>query len=152
MHHSSSSHKFRLSNIFPASSLAGTWCLWWAPRGKSVPISCTSLLFLLYFCVCVPVPASQLSNAFLSVSSRCVLSYQACQTLTFRRCLLLDTIARLPEPEGKRHFPSLSTSISQARSRSAISSCHLQRQPSSRSAAQIITWHFGFHISWKPNT
>ncbi|TKS84206.1 General transcription factor 3C polypeptide 4 [Collichthys lucidus] len=30
---------------------------------------------------------------------RCVLSHQACQTLTFRRCLLLDTIARLPEPE-----------------------------------------------------
>ncbi|XP_074545829.1 general transcription factor 3C polypeptide 4 [Halichoeres trimaculatus] len=30
---------------------------------------------------------------------RCVLSYRACQTLTFRRCLLLDTIARLPEPE-----------------------------------------------------
>ncbi|XP_061589458.1 general transcription factor 3C polypeptide 4 [Cololabis saira] len=30
---------------------------------------------------------------------RCGLSYQACQTLTFRRCLLLDTIARLPEPE-----------------------------------------------------
>ncbi|KAM3599937.1 uncharacterized protein V6R79_014079 [Siganus canaliculatus] len=30
---------------------------------------------------------------------RCVLSYQACQTLTFRRCLLLDTIAKLPEPE-----------------------------------------------------
>ncbi|XP_040014318.1 general transcription factor 3C polypeptide 4 [Xiphias gladius] len=30
---------------------------------------------------------------------RCVLSYQACQTLTFRRCLLLDTIARLPKPE-----------------------------------------------------
>ncbi|KAM8827860.1 general transcription factor 3C polypeptide 4 [Spinachia spinachia] len=30
---------------------------------------------------------------------RCVLSYQACQTLTFRRCLLLDTIARLPQPE-----------------------------------------------------
>ncbi|KAM3874412.1 general transcription factor 3C polypeptide 4 [Diretmus argenteus] len=29
---------------------------------------------------------------------RCVLSYQACQTLTFRRCLLLDSIARLPEP------------------------------------------------------
>ncbi|XP_072228272.1 general transcription factor 3C polypeptide 4 isoform X2 [Leuresthes tenuis] len=32
---------------------------------------------------------------------RCVLSYQACQTLTFRRCLLLDSIARLPEPEGR---------------------------------------------------
>ncbi|XP_047424955.1 general transcription factor 3C polypeptide 4 [Mugil cephalus] len=30
---------------------------------------------------------------------RCVLSYQACQTLTFRRCLLLDSVARLPEPE-----------------------------------------------------
>ncbi|XP_076016090.1 general transcription factor 3C polypeptide 4 [Genypterus blacodes] len=30
---------------------------------------------------------------------RCVLSLQACQTLTFRRCLLLDSIARLPEPE-----------------------------------------------------
>ncbi|XP_038124302.1 general transcription factor 3C polypeptide 4 [Cyprinodon tularosa] len=30
---------------------------------------------------------------------RCVLSYQACQTLTFRRCLLQDCIARLPEPE-----------------------------------------------------
>ncbi|KAK5878621.1 hypothetical protein CesoFtcFv8_024015 [Champsocephalus esox] len=30
---------------------------------------------------------------------RCVLSYQACQKLTFRRCLLLDTISRLPEPE-----------------------------------------------------
>ncbi|KAM4634128.1 general transcription factor 3C polypeptide 4 [Polymixia lowei] len=29
---------------------------------------------------------------------RCVLSYQACQTLTFRRCLLLDSIAALPEP------------------------------------------------------
>ncbi|KAF7654434.1 hypothetical protein LDENG_00069400 [Lucifuga dentata] len=40
---------------------------------------------------------------------RCVLSHQACQTLTFRRCLLLDSIARLPEPEGKRHFPSPST-------------------------------------------
>ncbi|XP_026154082.1 general transcription factor 3C polypeptide 4 isoform X2 [Mastacembelus armatus] len=70
---------------------------------------------------------------------RCVLSYQACQTLTFRRCLLLDTIARLPEPEGKRHFPSLSTSISQSHSRSAISPCHLQFQPSSCSAAQIIS-------------
>ncbi|KAM6902902.1 general transcription factor 3C polypeptide 4 [Xenentodon cancila] len=30
---------------------------------------------------------------------RCALSYQACQTLTFQRCLLLDSIARLPEPE-----------------------------------------------------
>ncbi|KAK1883657.1 General transcription factor 3C polypeptide 4 [Dissostichus eleginoides] len=30
---------------------------------------------------------------------RCVLSYQACQNLTFRRCLLLDTVSRLPEPE-----------------------------------------------------
>ncbi|XP_029371679.1 general transcription factor 3C polypeptide 4 [Echeneis naucrates] len=30
---------------------------------------------------------------------RCVLSYQACQSLTFRRCLLLDSIARLPKPE-----------------------------------------------------
>ncbi|KAM8872909.1 general transcription factor 3C polypeptide 4 isoform 2-T2 [Synchiropus picturatus] len=30
---------------------------------------------------------------------RCVLSYQACQTLTFRRCLLQDSVARLPEPE-----------------------------------------------------
>lgn len=90
------------------------WRLWWALRGKSVPVSCTSVLFLLYFCMCVcvlvcvhvSVPASQLSNAFLPVSSRCVLSYQACQTLTFRRCLLLDSIARLPKPEGKRHFPS----------------------------------------------
>ncbi|XP_018615001.2 general transcription factor 3C polypeptide 4-like [Scleropages formosus] len=30
---------------------------------------------------------------------RCVLSYQACQTLTFRRCLLQDSIARHPVPE-----------------------------------------------------
>uniref|UniRef100_A0A1A8BI33 General transcription factor IIIC, polypeptide 4 n=1 Tax=Nothobranchius kadleci TaxID=1051664 RepID=A0A1A8BI33_NOTKA len=30
---------------------------------------------------------------------RCVLSYQACQTMTFRSCLLHDSIARLPEPE-----------------------------------------------------
>ncbi|XP_055730446.1 general transcription factor 3C polypeptide 4-like [Salvelinus fontinalis] len=30
---------------------------------------------------------------------RCVLSYQACQTLTYRRCLLQDSIARLPVPE-----------------------------------------------------
>ncbi|XP_023665317.1 general transcription factor 3C polypeptide 4 [Paramormyrops kingsleyae] len=30
---------------------------------------------------------------------RCVLSYQACQTLTFRRCLLQDSIARYPVPE-----------------------------------------------------
>ncbi|XP_026154081.1 general transcription factor 3C polypeptide 4 isoform X1 [Mastacembelus armatus] len=36
---------------------------------------------------------------------RCVLSYQACQTLTFRRCLLLDTIARLPEPEVLPEYP-----------------------------------------------
>lgn len=143
----SSSHKYPLSNISPAfSRYLERRCLWWAQRGKSVPISWTSVLFLLYFCVCMcecvcecvraclSLPAS-LSNAFFSVSSRCVLSHQACQTLTFRRCLLLDTIARLPEPEGKRHFPSLSTSISQSHSPSAISSCHLQRRPSSRSAA-----------------
>lgn len=53
-------------------------CLWWALRGKSVPVSWTSVLFLLYFCVCVwvcvylcvhvSVPASQLSNAFFSRS------------------------------------------------------------------------------------
>ncbi|XP_014874439.1 general transcription factor 3C polypeptide 4 isoform X1 [Poecilia latipinna] len=67
---------------------------------------------------------------------RCVLSYQACQTLTFRRCLLQDCIARLPEPEGKRHFPSSSSSVSQA--------CHPQRQPSPRAAAQIHAWHVGF--------
>ncbi|KAM9426019.1 general transcription factor 3C polypeptide 4 [Pholidichthys leucotaenia] len=30
---------------------------------------------------------------------RCALSYKACQTLTYRRCLLQDSIARLPEPE-----------------------------------------------------
>ncbi|XP_055081645.1 general transcription factor 3C polypeptide 4 isoform X2 [Periophthalmus magnuspinnatus] len=30
---------------------------------------------------------------------RCGLSYQACQAVTFRRCLLLDSISRLPEPE-----------------------------------------------------
>ncbi|CAL9683570.1 unnamed protein product [Knipowitschia caucasica] len=30
---------------------------------------------------------------------RCGLSYQACQALTFRRCLLLDTVSVLPKPE-----------------------------------------------------
>ncbi|CAF93896.1 unnamed protein product, partial [Tetraodon nigroviridis] len=30
---------------------------------------------------------------------RCALSHQACQSLTFRRCLLLDCVAKLPEPE-----------------------------------------------------
>ncbi|XP_072309582.1 general transcription factor 3C polypeptide 4 [Eucyclogobius newberryi] len=30
---------------------------------------------------------------------RCGLSYQACQALTFRSCLLLDSVSRLPEPE-----------------------------------------------------
>ncbi|KAJ8390018.1 hypothetical protein AAFF_G00111790 [Aldrovandia affinis] len=30
---------------------------------------------------------------------RCVLSYQACQTLSYRRCVLLDSIARHPVPE-----------------------------------------------------
>uniref|UniRef100_A0A8C6UFR1 General transcription factor IIIC, polypeptide 4 n=1 Tax=Neogobius melanostomus TaxID=47308 RepID=A0A8C6UFR1_9GOBI len=30
---------------------------------------------------------------------RCGLSYQACQAVMFRRCLLLDSISRLPEPE-----------------------------------------------------
>lgn len=78
-------------------------------------IAVSAVLFLCVSeCVCmqVSVPASQLSNAFFSVSSRCALSYQACQTLTFRRCLLLDSIAKVPEPEGERHFPSLSTSIS----------------------------------------
>ncbi|XP_028664402.2 general transcription factor 3C polypeptide 4 [Erpetoichthys calabaricus] len=30
---------------------------------------------------------------------RCVLSYQACQTLTYRRCLLQDSIARHPVPD-----------------------------------------------------
>ncbi|XP_041666086.1 general transcription factor 3C polypeptide 4 [Cheilinus undulatus] len=38
---------------------------------------------------------------------RCVLSYRACQTLTFRRCLLLDTIARLPEPEDPEWIKKL---------------------------------------------
>uniref|UniRef100_A0A8C6KS53 Ral transcription factor IIIC subunit 4 n=1 Tax=Nothobranchius furzeri TaxID=105023 RepID=A0A8C6KS53_NOTFU len=63
---------------------------------------------------------------------RCVLSYQACQTMTFRSCLLHDSIARLPEPEGKRHFPSSSSSssVSLPRARPAIRSCHPPRQPS----------------------
>lgn len=52
----------------------------------------------------VCVPASWLSDASVLACSRCVLSYQACQTLTFRRCLLLDSIARVPEQEGKLHF------------------------------------------------
>ncbi|XP_055035462.2 general transcription factor 3C polypeptide 4 [Misgurnus anguillicaudatus] len=30
---------------------------------------------------------------------RCVLSYQACQGVTYRRCLLQDSIASIPEPE-----------------------------------------------------
>ncbi|XP_030625709.1 general transcription factor 3C polypeptide 4 [Chanos chanos] len=30
---------------------------------------------------------------------RCMLSYRACQTATYRRCLLQDSIARLPVPE-----------------------------------------------------
>ncbi|XP_066568750.1 general transcription factor 3C polypeptide 4 [Amia ocellicauda] len=30
---------------------------------------------------------------------RCVLSYQACQTITYRRCLLQDSIARHPVPD-----------------------------------------------------
>ncbi|XP_077399257.1 general transcription factor 3C polypeptide 4 isoform X2 [Vanacampus margaritifer] len=30
---------------------------------------------------------------------RCVLSYQACQTLTFRRCLLQDSISGIPQPD-----------------------------------------------------
>uniref|UniRef100_A0A3Q2PLB3 Ral transcription factor IIIC subunit 4 n=1 Tax=Fundulus heteroclitus TaxID=8078 RepID=A0A3Q2PLB3_FUNHE len=38
---------------------------------------------------------------------RCVLSYQACQTLTFRRCLLQDCIARLPEPEDPEWIKKL---------------------------------------------
>uniref|UniRef100_A0A3B3ZRT1 Uncharacterized protein n=1 Tax=Periophthalmus magnuspinnatus TaxID=409849 RepID=A0A3B3ZRT1_9GOBI len=32
-------------------------------------------------------------------NGHCGLSYQACQAVTFRRCLLLDSISRLPEPE-----------------------------------------------------
>lgn len=48
------------------------------------------------------------SNAFLLMSSRCVLSHQACQSLTFRRCLLLDSVAKLPEPAGKRPIFHLS--------------------------------------------
>ena len=96
---------------------------------------CCSCSTVVCVCVHVSVPASQRSDAFPPVSSRCVLSYQACQTLTFRRCLLLDSIARLPKPEGKCHFPSPSASLSQSRSPSAVSSCHLQRRPSSHSAA-----------------
>lgn len=123
-------HSHRLINIFCQTFLLPprTWCLRWAKTEKSDPVSWTSLVFLLYFlCVCVrvSVPASQLSNTFLSVSSRCALSYQACQTLTFRRCLLLDTIAKLPEPEGKHRFPSLSTSISVS-----LSVSHLLPSPS----------------------
>ncbi|KAM4719966.1 LOW QUALITY PROTEIN: general transcription factor 3C polypeptide 4 [Anableps anableps] len=38
---------------------------------------------------------------------RCVLSYRACQTLTFRRCLLQDCIARLPEPEDPEWIKKL---------------------------------------------
>ncbi|KAM6986517.1 general transcription factor 3C polypeptide 4 [Aplochiton taeniatus] len=30
---------------------------------------------------------------------RCVLSYRACQSVTYRRCLLQDSVARLPAPE-----------------------------------------------------
>ncbi|CAL8279564.1 unnamed protein product [Merluccius merluccius] len=31
---------------------------------------------------------------------RCVLSYQSCQALTFKRCLLLDSVAAEPEPDA----------------------------------------------------
>ncbi|KAG9471256.1 hypothetical protein GDO78_015329 [Eleutherodactylus coqui] len=35
---------------------------------------------------------------------RCFLTYQACQTLEYRRCLLHDSIARHSVPEGKLHY------------------------------------------------
>ncbi|KAF0031168.1 hypothetical protein F2P81_015723 [Scophthalmus maximus] len=49
--------------------------------------------------VCAPVRFTSVLFPALLLCL-CVLSYQACQTLTFRRCLLLDSIARLPKPEG----------------------------------------------------
>lgn len=51
----------------------------------------------------------------LLMSSRCVLSHQACQSVTFRRCLLLDSIAKRPEPEGKTNIPSLISGLFQPR-------------------------------------
>lgn len=81
----SPSHKYPLPNIPPAFSLARTWCLWWALRGKSVAVSCTSVLFLLYFCVCVwgcmplSLPASSLMSFSRSPPGVC------CHTRPARR-------------------------------------------------------------------
>ncbi|MEQ2222026.1 hypothetical protein ILYODFUR_021712 [Ilyodon furcidens] len=71
---------------------------------------------------------------------RCVLSYQACQTLTFRRCLLQDCIARLPEPEGKRHFPSTSSSVPQPSSPVTLSDS-LCPAPTLRSSPGVLDFH-----------
>lgn len=81
------SHSCAASLLAQARSLRRVW-------EKSAPVSRT--------------PSSSRSHMpSLLMSSRCVLSHQACQSLTFRRCLLLDSIAKLPEPEGKTEIPSL---------------------------------------------
>ena len=43
-------------------------------------------------------------------SFRCFLTYQSCQSLIYRRCLLHDSIARHPVPEGAC-WPSLGVGV-----------------------------------------
>lgn len=128
-HGASAGHRFPS----PRPSVAHQCCF----RQTSV-----SVLFLCLFwvCVCVCVSLSlpiQLPHVFVALSSRCVLSYQACQALTFRRCLLQDSVARLPEPEGKRHFPSTSSSVPQPSSPVTLSDS-LRPAPPRRSSPGML--------------
>lgn len=95
-------HSYCLINVFSHSCAASLLAQARSLRRvseKSAPVSRTPSSSLLRF--------SRSHMPSLLMSSRCVLSHQACQSLTFRRCLLLDSIAKLPEPEGKTEIPSL---------------------------------------------
>lgn len=65
----SSSHKYRLSNISPAYSLAWTWCLWWALRGNlcpsAAPQHCFCSTFIMRICVCVCVWLSLAASSLM---------------------------------------------------------------------------------------
>lgn len=47
-------------------------------------------------------PGVRGADEHVCLSRRCFLTYQSCQSLIYRRCLLHDSIARHPAPEGER--------------------------------------------------
>lgn len=61
-----------------------------------------SVAFSVTGALCSALPLSSVGRTDDTMSSfRCFLTYQSCQSLIYRRCLLHDSIARHPAPEGE---------------------------------------------------